>query len=100
VKYNKIKALFEADLIDSFKRTRNHGVRWKGLSLEGALDEVDFSVPSKERTGALHQEVNYMVAHLLHHFSRFFYLFKTKTMDRGFNFMNLRVNTVNSRTPT
>jgi hypothetical protein len=28
-KYDKIKALFEADLIGSFEKTRHHGVRWK-----------------------------------------------------------------------
>jgi hypothetical protein len=27
-KYDKIKALFEADLIGSFEKTRHHGVRW------------------------------------------------------------------------
>ena len=26
-KYNKVKAQFEADLIGSFERTRNHGIR-------------------------------------------------------------------------
>jgi hypothetical protein len=29
-KFDEIKALFEADLIGSFERTRNHGIRWKG----------------------------------------------------------------------
>ena len=29
-KYDEIKALLEADLIGSFERTRNHGIRWKG----------------------------------------------------------------------
>src|SRR6185369_1076857 len=28
-KYDEIKALLEADLIGSFERTRNHGIRWK-----------------------------------------------------------------------
>ena len=37
-KYDEIKALLEADLIGSFERTRNHGIRWKGFSPEGALD--------------------------------------------------------------
>ena len=37
-KYNEVKAQFEADLIGSFERTRNHGIRWKGFSPEGALD--------------------------------------------------------------
>src|SRR4051812_30018619 len=68
-KYDDIKALFEADLIGSFERTRKHGIRWKGFSPEGALDEVDLSVPSEERTRALRQEVNYMVAHSLHRHS-------------------------------
>jgi hypothetical protein len=65
-KYNEIKAAFEADLIGSFERTRHHGIRWKGFSFEGALDEVDLSTPTEERTRALRQEVNYMVAHSLH----------------------------------
>jgi hypothetical protein len=68
-KFNEIKALFEADLIRSFERTRHHGIRWKGFSPEGALDGVDLSLPSEERTRALCQEVNYMVAHSLHRYS-------------------------------
>ena len=52
-KYDEIKALLEADLIGSFERTRNHGIKWKGFSPEGALDNVDLSVPSEERTRAL-----------------------------------------------
>jgi hypothetical protein len=68
-KFNEIKALFEADLIESFKRTRHHSIRWKGFSPEGALDGVDLSLPSEERTRALRQEVNYMVAHSLHRHS-------------------------------
>jgi hypothetical protein len=68
-KYDEIKALFEANLIDSFEKTRHHGVRWKGFSLEGALDDVDLSTPSEDRTRALRQEVNYMVAHTLHRHS-------------------------------
>src|SRR6185503_9296021 len=68
-KYDDIKALLEADLIGSFERTRNHDIRWKGFSLEGALDNVDLSVPSEERTRALHQEMNYMVADALHRHS-------------------------------
>jgi hypothetical protein len=67
--FDEIKALFEADLIGSFERTRHHGIRWKGFSPEGALDGVDLSLPSKERTRALRQEVNYMVAHSLHRHS-------------------------------
>ena len=31
-KYDEVKAQFEADLIGSFERTRNHGIRWKGFS--------------------------------------------------------------------
>jgi hypothetical protein len=68
-KFDEIKALFEADLIGSFERTHHHGIRWKGFSPEGALDGVDLSLPSEERTRALHQEVNYMVAHSLHRHS-------------------------------
>ena len=64
-KYDEIKALLEADLIGSFERTRNHGIKWKGFSPEGALDNVDLSVPSEECTRALRQEMNYMVAHAL-----------------------------------
>jgi hypothetical protein len=65
-KFNEIKALFEADLIGSFERTHHHGIRWKRLSPEGSLEGVDLSLPSEERTKALCQEVNYMVAHSLH----------------------------------
>jgi hypothetical protein len=70
-RYDEIKTQFEADLIGSFerKRTRNHGVRWKGFSPEGALDGVDLSIPSEDRTRALRQEVNYAVAHSLHRHS-------------------------------
>jgi hypothetical protein len=68
-KFDEIKALFEADLIGSFERTRHHDIRWKGFSPEGALDGVDLSLPSEERTRALCQEVNYMVAHSLHRHS-------------------------------
>jgi hypothetical protein len=65
-KYDEIKALFKADLIGSFERTRHHSVRWKGFSPKGALDDVDLSTPSEDRTRALREEVNYMVAHSLH----------------------------------
>jgi hypothetical protein len=65
-KYDEIKALFKSDLIGSFEKTRHHGDRWKGFSPEGALDDVDLSTPSEDRTIALRQEVNYMVAHSLH----------------------------------
>jgi hypothetical protein len=68
-KYDEIKAAFEANLISSFERTRHHGIRWKGFSSEGALDEVDLSTPMEERTRALRQEVNYIVAHSLHRHS-------------------------------
>jgi hypothetical protein len=46
-KFDEIKALFEADLIGSFERTRHHDIRWKGFSPEGALDGVDLSLPNK-----------------------------------------------------
>jgi hypothetical protein len=68
-RYDEIKTQFEADLIGSFERTRSHGVRWKGFSPEGALDGVDLSIPSEDRTRALRQEVNYAVAHSLHRHS-------------------------------
>jgi hypothetical protein len=68
-KFDEIKALFEADLNRSFERTRHHGIRWKGFSPEGTLHGVDLSLPSEERTRALRQEVNYMVAHSLHQHS-------------------------------
>jgi hypothetical protein len=68
-KFDEIKALFEADLIGSFERTHHHCIRWKGFSPEDALDGVDLSLPSEERTRALRQEVNYMVAHSLHRHS-------------------------------
>jgi hypothetical protein len=68
-RYDEIKAQFEADLIGSFERTCSHGVRWRGFSPEGALDGVDLSIPSEDRTRALRQEVNYAVAHSLHRHS-------------------------------
>jgi hypothetical protein len=68
-KYDEIKAHFEADLIGSFEKTHHHSVRWKGFSPEGALDGVDLSTPSEDRTRALWQEVNYVVAHSLHRHS-------------------------------
>jgi hypothetical protein len=52
-KYDEIKALFEADLIGSFEKTRHHGVRWKGFSPEGTLDGLDLSTPSEDHTRAL-----------------------------------------------
>jgi hypothetical protein len=68
-KFDEIKAFFEANLIGSFERTHHHGIRRKGFSPEGALNGVDLSLPSEERTRALCQEVNYMVAHSLHRHS-------------------------------
>jgi hypothetical protein len=68
-RYDEIKAQFEANLIGSFERTRHHGVRWNRFSPEGALDGVDLSTPSEDRTRALWQEVNYAVAHSLHRHS-------------------------------
>jgi hypothetical protein len=68
-KFNEIKALFEADLIRSFERTRHHSIRWKGFSPEGTLNGVDISLPSEEHPRALRQEVNYMVAHSPHRHS-------------------------------
>jgi hypothetical protein len=68
-KFDEIKALFEANLIGSFERTRHHDIRWKGFSPKGALDGVDLSLQSKERTRALRHEVNYMVGHSLHRHS-------------------------------
>ena len=44
-KYDEIKAQFEADLIGSFERTRHHGIRWRGFSSEGTLDNIDLSMP-------------------------------------------------------
>ncbi|PVH63959.1 hypothetical protein PAHAL_2G146100 [Panicum hallii] len=69
-RYDEIKTQFEDDLIGSFERTRNKGVRWKGFSPEGALDGVDLSIPSEDRTRALRQEVNYAVAHSWHRHSK------------------------------
>jgi hypothetical protein len=68
-KFDEIKALFEADLIGPFQRTRHHDIRWKGISPEGALDGVDLSLPLEECTRALRHEVNYMVVHSLHRHS-------------------------------
>jgi hypothetical protein len=68
-KYDEIKALFETDLIGSFEKTRHHGVRCKQFSPEGTLDGLDLSTLLEDRTRALRQEVNYVVAHLLHQHS-------------------------------
>ncbi|KAK1685569.1 hypothetical protein QYE76_046417 [Lolium multiflorum] len=43
--------------------------RWKGFSPQGALDGIDLSAPSEERTRGLRQEINYLVAHSLHRHS-------------------------------
>jgi hypothetical protein len=68
-KFDEIKALFKADLIGSFERSRHHGIRWKGFLPEGALNGLDLSLPSEECTRDLRQEINYMVAHSLHRHS-------------------------------
>ncbi|KAK1632291.1 hypothetical protein QYE76_006606 [Lolium multiflorum] len=68
-KYDEVKTILEADLIGSFHRTRSHGIRWKGFSPDGALDGIDLSAPSEERTRSLRQEINYLVAHSLHRHS-------------------------------
>jgi hypothetical protein len=82
-KFDGIKSLFKADLIGSFERTCHHGIRWKGFSPEGALDGVDLSLPSEERTRALRQEVNYMVAHSVHRHS--------ESLVNAFDCVTLRV---------
>jgi hypothetical protein len=56
-KFDEVKALFEANLIRSFERTRHHDISWKGFSPEGTLDGVDLSLPSEEHTRAPRQEV-------------------------------------------
>ncbi|KAK1683054.1 hypothetical protein QYE76_043902 [Lolium multiflorum] len=68
-KYDDLKAIFEADLIGSFEKTRSHGIRFKGFKPEGALEGIDLSLPSEDRTRALRQEINYAVAHSLHRHS-------------------------------
>ncbi|KAK1663732.1 hypothetical protein QYE76_051891 [Lolium multiflorum] len=65
-RYDELKAILEADLIGAFEKTRSHGIKFKGFQPEGALDGLDLSLPSDERTRALRQEVNYAVAHSLH----------------------------------
>ncbi|KAK1651715.1 hypothetical protein QYE76_069520 [Lolium multiflorum] len=65
-KYDDLKAILEAELIGSFEKTRSHGIKFKGFQPEGALDGLDLSLPSDERTRALRQEVNYAIAHSLH----------------------------------
>ncbi|KAK1615835.1 hypothetical protein QYE76_021352 [Lolium multiflorum] len=68
-KYNELKAIFEADLISSFEKTRSHGIRFKGFQPEGVFEGIDLSLPSEDRTRALRQEINYDVAHSLHRHS-------------------------------
>ncbi|KAK1663811.1 hypothetical protein QYE76_051970 [Lolium multiflorum] len=68
-KYDDLKAILEADLIGAFEKTRSHGIKFKGFQPGGALDGLDLSLPSDERTRALRQEVNYVVAHSLHRHS-------------------------------
>ncbi|KAK1680359.1 hypothetical protein QYE76_041207 [Lolium multiflorum] len=65
-RYDELKVILEADLIGAFEKTRSHGIKFKGFQPEGALDGLDLSLPSDERTRALRQEVNYAVAHSLH----------------------------------
>ncbi|KAK1685746.1 hypothetical protein QYE76_046594 [Lolium multiflorum] len=47
----------------TYASTDEHKKRWNGFTAEGALDQVDLSTPSEERTRALRREINYMVAH-------------------------------------
>ncbi|KAK1668719.1 hypothetical protein QYE76_056878 [Lolium multiflorum] len=68
-KYDELKAIVEAELIGSFEKTRSHGIRFKGFTPQGVLDGLDLSLPSDERTRALRQEINYVVAHSLHRHS-------------------------------
>ncbi|KAK1693870.1 hypothetical protein QYE76_010567 [Lolium multiflorum] len=68
-KYDDLKAIFEADLIGSFEKTRSRGIGFKGFQPEGALEGMDLSLPSEDRTRALRQEINYAVAHALHRHS-------------------------------
>jgi len=44
-KYDKVKAQFEVDLIGTFERTHHHGIRRRGFLFEGALDNIDLSMP-------------------------------------------------------
>src|SRR5215203_1077745 len=68
-KYDDLKAILEADLIGAFEKTRSHGIKFKGFQPGGALDGLDLSLPSDERTRALRQEIDYAVAHSLHRHS-------------------------------
>jgi hypothetical protein len=65
-RYDELKAQLEAELIGAFERTRSRGIRFKGFTPEGVLDGIDFSTPSEERSRALRQEINYIVAHSIH----------------------------------
>ncbi|KAK1679175.1 hypothetical protein QYE76_040023 [Lolium multiflorum] len=67
-KYDELKAICEAELIGSFEKTRSHGIRFKGFT-QGVLDGLDLSLLTEERTRALRQEINYVVAHSLHRHS-------------------------------
>ena len=62
---NQLKEEYEAKILGCFARTRG-AIRLRGRPPEGALEEVDLSTPSEERTRALRQEINYAVAHSLH----------------------------------
>ncbi|KAK1683694.1 hypothetical protein QYE76_044542 [Lolium multiflorum] len=68
-KYDELKAIVDAELIGSFEKTRSHGIRFKGFTPQGVLEGLDLSLPSEERTRALRQEINYVVAHSLHRHS-------------------------------
>jgi len=68
-KYDELKAIFEADLIGSFEKTRSHGIRFIGFQPEDVFEGIDLSLPSEDRTRALRQEINYDVAHSLHRHS-------------------------------
>ncbi|KAK1651720.1 hypothetical protein QYE76_069525 [Lolium multiflorum] len=67
-KYDEIKSALEADLIGSFHRPAPMA-SMEGVHTEGALDGVDLSTPSEERTRSLRREINFMVAHSLHRHS-------------------------------
>ncbi|KAK1698714.1 hypothetical protein QYE76_015411 [Lolium multiflorum] len=64
-----VKTKHAATLIDDLRETFDNLDKWKGFSPEGALDGIDLSAPSEERTRSLRQEINYMVAHSLHRHS-------------------------------
>jgi hypothetical protein len=64
-KYDEIKAAFEADLIGSFERTRHHGIRWKGFSSEGALDEVDLLLRKNVRELSARKSTTWWLTHYI-----------------------------------